>query len=511
MSNVFVFFSQAGQNTLVQADLTSLIQSGEAIVSIVASAASPATTPALTATIESGIAPGVQLLLSGGVASTSYGVILTVTTNARVLLITCAITVQSQASFTPYTTQAPDAFVELVDQLEAGSGAMATAVFTFPPNVDPAGGYVAWELLADDGTVYAGGNAFDYIVRQNGISTMVIAKSVVSVPTTVPPTADGQRYQLRYTLELPTSNGIQPDPESNASPQSTFFLFENIRVVGLNTTPLGVEPTVEMSGQPATLSLVTSRIFDSVNVTVYLDNAVILPTSAMPPPVRVANGYLYSGVIPTVSLPVTLLPYSVVWNYSMSSNPGQVFQERADLYIVNSTMLSAIWDVKAKINKARTTLYGHPDLLYPEATIMTWLRRGADGFNGAYGQFTNFTMINAKGVIREFWLMYAELAAIASSYLAEGEKAFNFQGAAISLDVDRTSYLDNAESKLQSRIDNEVKAIKSNLIIKGQTSGDGSADVTQLAPGAIGAVGITITPASMWGAWLPSYPGVGPL
>ncbi|MEK9322795.1 hypothetical protein, partial [Escherichia coli] len=61
-----------------------------------------------------------------------------------------------------------------------------------------------------------------------------------------------------------------------------------------------------------------------------------------------------------------------------------------------------------------------------------------DAFNGAYGQFTSFTMTNARGPIREYWLLYAELAAIQSQYLAEGEKAFNYQGAAISLEVDRT-------------------------------------------------------------------------
>jgi hypothetical protein len=151
------------------------------------------------------------------------------------------------------------------------------------------------------------------------------------------------------------------------------------------------------------------------------------------------------------------------------------------------------------VNKARTTLYGRPDLLYPVPTCLTWLRRGADAFNIAYGQFTNFTFTNALGGIREFWLLEAELAAIQAQYLAEGEKAFSYQGAQISLEVDRTSYLDTAANAIQSRLDNELKSIKTNLIIKGNTSGDGSADPSALRAGAIGAVGITITPANMWG------------
>jgi len=103
-------------------------------------------------------------------------------------------------------------------------------------------------------------------------------------------------------------------------------------------------------------------------------------------------------------------------------------------------------------------------------------------------------------------LMYAEVLAIESQYMAEGEKAFNFSGAAISLDVDRTGYLDNAASKIQSRLDNEIKPFKQNLIIKGQTSGDGSADLSKLAQGALGSVGITITPASPWGPYRSGLP-----
>ncbi|MDN3080092.1 hypothetical protein, partial [Enterococcus faecium] len=71
------------------------------------------------------------------------------------------------------------------------------------------------------------------------------------------------------------------------------------------------------------------------------------------------------------------------------------------------------------------------------------------------------------------------------------KKAFNYQGAAISLEVDRTQYLETAARDIQSRLDSEIKDVKVNLIIKGNTSGDGSADPTKLQPGAIGAVGFS--------------------
>jgi len=133
--------------------------------------------------------------------------------------------------------------------------------------------------------------------------------------------------------------------------------------------------------------------------------------------------------------------------------------------------------------------------------VMTWLRRGADEFNGAYGQFSSFTMTNALGVVREYWLLCAEKYALQAQYLAEGMKAFNFQGAAISLDVDRTGFLETMIGNIQTQLDNELKLVKQNLIIKGNTTGDGSvgANAGALQIGAIGAVGLTITAANMWG------------
>lgn len=504
MTAPFIYFKNAESDIAVEADISTLLMSGETITTIVAAAPQPVTNTPLTATITSGTSPQVLMTLSGGNDGVSYGFNLTVTTNARVFLVTVVATAQDP-SFVPYTTQNPDAFQDLVDQIEAGNAAVGSCVFAFPPSVNPAGGFVTWELLDADGTTYAAGNAFDFRILDNGISTTVIAKAVISVPSTVPPSLDDQRYQLRYTLVLPQAQGTPVDPLTGATPQTSFYQFENIRVVGLNTVPLGTQPSVELQGVPATVSIVVDKPYSNVTVELWGGGTQLAPPSAIQDCERTANGWVFSGVLDTAQLMVSLVPYTVVWKYWASNNSSSIFQESADFFVINPSIMTAIGDVKAKINKARTTLYGTPDLLYPQATILTWLRRGGDAFNGAYGQFTSFSFTNALGPIREFWLLEAELAAIQSQYLAEGEKAFNFQGAAISLDVDRTQYLDTAAQAIQSRLDNELKLIKTNLIIKGNTSGDGSADPTKLQQGAIGTVGITITAKSMWGSYAPGY------
>ena len=102
--------------------------------------------------------------------------------------------------------------------------------------------------------------------------------------------------------------------------------------------------------------------------------------------------------------------------------------------------------------------------------------------------------------------MCSEALALTSQELAEAEKAFDFQGAAISLNVDRAAAYGAMADKIQGRLDSELKPVKQNLIIKGQTNGDGSADPSKLGRGAIGSVGITITPASPWGPYRMGMP-----
>jgi hypothetical protein len=491
----FVFSKDALTDTMVQCDVTDLLKFGETLTSIVPQAISPVTTPALTLNqVSATTDPVVVLNLFQGQVNLSYGFQLLITTSARVLTALVAVTVTQDVQV-PYTTQNPEAITDLVDTIESGQAAIGTAVFSFPPGVDPSGGYVNWEFMDVQGVVYSSGNAFDYQIQSNGLSNTVLARAVINIPSSTPASDVNSKYQLRYTLTL----------NSDLTDQQQYFSAENVTVIGLTTVPLGVQDAVELQGTTANMSIVIEKLYDTVAVELYQDNTLIGST-----PVkdftRVGSGYYFAASFDTTMIPASLEAYTVIWKYSNSNEPNLVYTESANLWIITPTIMGAITDVKAKINKARTTLYGQPDMLFPPETVLLWLRRGRDNFNSGPGGFTTFTMLNAKGGVREYWLMYTEMLAIEAQYLAEGEKAFNFAGAAISLDVDRTGFLDNAASKIQSRLDNEFKPFKQNLIIKGNTSGDGSADLSKLRQGALGSVGITITPASPWGPYRSGLP-----
>jgi hypothetical protein len=392
------------------------------------------------------------------------------------------------SDFNPYLNKEPGSYQDLVGEIEAGKTALATSIFQFDASFDPSAGYVLWDLMDDQGVIYASGNAYEYKIVANGINNVVIAKCLITVPQSIPPTLDNP-YQLRYKLEAAGTVSYQ---------------YENISVYGATEIQLGAQDSIEMQGDYATLSLVTEQLFENYVLEIYQGNQ-ILASTPVPNPDRISNGYFVAGSFDTMPLQASLHPYSVVWKFW--TNPAQTFREAASLWLINPSIIQAIEDIKSKINKARQTIYGTPDSQFSSTEVLKWMRRGMDAFNGAYGLFTNFTMTNAMGPVREMWLIQSEIFALQAQYVLEGEKAFNFQGAAISLDVDRTAMIDSMISKLQSQLDNELKAFKQNLIIKGNTAGDGSGDGTgnfnKTQKGAMGTVGILITPASLYGGYLP--------
>lgn len=485
--NLFVYTKGAGDITN---QLALALNTGETLIALTLQAVTPVSAHPIVLSISSGTANPVLFTVTGGDTGVSYGVPLTVKTNQRQFVVTIAVNVQSD-SFDPYPNADPGAYQQLVGSIEAGKTALAVTMMPFPPDFDPSGGYMVWDLLDQDGTIYASGNAFDLKITSSGIANVVTARSLINVPSTIPPTVDVP-YQLRYTLTV----GQQVFPQFEALTVQTFVQVE-----------LGAQDSIEMQGDVATVSLVTERLWPNY-VLELRQSGIVIASMTVQNADRVANGYFVAGTIDTSNLPPSCIPYQLAWKFW--ANPAQTFRESAALWLVTDSMVQAVEDVKSKVNKARTTLYGTSDSQFPSTEIMKWLRRGMDAFNGAGGQFTSFTMTNAMGIVREMWLLYAEKAALDAQYLLEGEKAFQFSGAAINLDVDRTQYLDAMASKIQSQIDADVVNIKRNLIIKGNTGGDGSGpngdgNFNVVQRGATGAVGITITPATIYSGNLWPY------
>jgi hypothetical protein len=503
----------------VTLDLTNRLLTGETVIAASVGLITPAGITITDITVAS---PDFSFYLRGGADGVSYGARLDITVSnldvgTRVFSLQLAVLVSSQIG-NSYTIRNPEGIQTLIDTVQAGDMAIGNVTFTFPDGTDLNGGSIFWELLDVDGVTYANGNAFEYIVSNIAIGIKVDGRGIITIPSDVPINIDGYKYQVRWTLTL--ANGTQA------------FSYENVRVVSLNTVPEGPEDTVEMWGDIAQVSIVLPKFYDHVGIEVYgrpgigvlnrtgftnplhSGSVKIIDYTEVSERIKTPDGYLCSAYVDTSVLdggyPIfdSFLESSVViWKYWNDARPSSIFRETARLFVVNASILSVTDDLRTLINRSHATIAHKQDILFTVPILLAFLRMGRDAFNGAYGVLTNFNMSNATGGIRQFWIWYSAIEALRSQYLAEGEKVFNFSGQAISLDIDRTSYYETLASSIQSRMDNECKPFKQNLIKKGIVSGDGNLDNIGLRIGAIGSIGINISPASNFSRFMGKYGG----
>lgn len=474
MSEPYVFITD-GNPTPSNLDLASLLGS-DTITGATLSAVEPTTSAPLSLTGITVLAgnQGLSFTIVGGNLGTTYGVVLNLTTTALPITVTLAVLVQVNLNV-PYQVGNPYAYQSLIDKLTAGEASLGKALFILPPGTDASNGYITWSLLDNQGAIYSRGNCFDYRISPNSLSTVVEAVAVVNAPSSIQPTMEGWSYQLRWELQLPS--------------QRSQYAYENLTIGSGTNVPLGASDTVELCGDLASLQLVIPRVYKNVGIEVYFGNLSVLPFTAVQPAYSVVSGWCYVAEVSTTNFQPDLVPYLVSWKYwDVAGQP--VSRESSRLYAITPSVLNAIEDIRQMVMKARTTLYGFDDAIFDVNTIVAWLRRARDLFNAACGMPTSFTMTDATDGVREFWLRYAEVSMMRAQYLAEGEKAFDFQGQAISLNTDKTQYYQQAASDLQQQLDNDIKPFKTNLIKKGLTGGTGNMVNINGIRGATGAVGI---------------------
>ena len=472
------------QDRAIPLDLINLIGTGNSLASVAPYTLAPTTTPPLSIVVQGLNGTIADILVTGGTDGTSYGIGLSVIDNGGIKYsFTLAVAVREDLAIKFQDTN-PYAFQSLIDTIDVGGAAIGKAFFMLPSTVDANSGYITWSILDKQGNVYSTGNAYDFNITTTSTYIAVEAHAVVNVPSTVQPSQDNDSYQLRWELNL---NGTVSQ-----------YAFENLRVAENFTTPLGAQDTVEMVGDLAYLDIVLDRAWDTVTADVYtsVDSTLIAKDITIAKNTRVSSGWYYQAAFDTNSVGASLDPYMISWKYKNAIGPS--YRDTGQLFVVNASILRAVKLVESMVSKARTTLMGFQDELFSVPVIVAMLGRGRDTFNGAGGYFTTFNMTNADGQIRELWLKYTEVQLLQAQYLLEGEKAYNFSGQAITLDVDRTAYYQSLAGDIKTAADADAKTVKQNLMIKGITGGDGSLRGANRG-GSSGPIGISIGPATAYG------------
>lgn len=480
--NTPVMVKLPGDVRVLQVDFSDQLIGSETITG---QSVAPSIPAGLTVSVAAAVGSAVPLTIGGGADAQSYGVDVTVTTSAaHTYTVRVAVVVSAQAAAN-YQNVNVDAFQALVGELQAGEAALGKVTFSFPDGFDAVGGSVKWEVVDQNGVVLSSGQAFDYTISTPSVGVKVEAQAVVNVPSDAAPTLTDQAYQLRWTL---TVSGQK------------YWNFETIKIKAPNTVPEGVEDVVEIEGVDVPVSVVYSKAYDQVFLTVYRDNEPLSNPVPAGIPKKTADGWMYTVTLTGLVMDAQLESYTLMWSAKNTDNP-YTERQTGRMFIVNPMILSAVDDMRLLIQRSRATITHESDMLFTVPLLLAYLRRGRDAFNGSYGVPTGFTFTRPKGTLREYWLRFSEIAALRSQYLAEGEKAFDYQGQAVSLNVDRTQYYESAASNLQQVLDNECKPFKVMLVKRGIMGGTGEEDPTRQRPGAAGAIGITISPASNFGPY----------
>lgn len=352
---------------------------------------------------------------------------------------------------------------------------------------------VAWQLLTLTGILLASGSGTVSSATGNPSGLVAVQfNAQLTIPSTVPATPVGQYYVLSYSINL--SNGTN----------SVLYPYQRrLTVVTPTFQALGPSTSIDLYGGTSNLRIILPGEVSTLQYSIYQGNSQIVNlTSVTPSASATTDGFVYSVPFPNANVQngANLTPYLVFWQYAYTGDPSQtVMTEMGKMFIITPSIWRAAQSLRDYIQRAIISLDETQDVIFKPEDLLEWLVKGRAAFN-AYGMPTNFTMTNASDPIMYFWVVFAAINALRSQFLVESLKAFSYGGQQVTLDVDHAPAFESLASTLEQQIQEACRQFKQTIAKRGLISGDGNVDPTMLAMGAIGNVGISLSPISnLWG------------
>lgn len=377
---------------------------------------------------------------------------------------------------------------QVLSQVSAGS-TYPNSFSLFIPDQDTvlANSVAEWALLDDDGSILSSGTALieSCVPTASGTLKLTVSGDIV-IPDEVPASVQGTAYTVQYNIQL-----------SDGQEFKTLLHHESCTVVAPTMQNMGPITAMEIYGNSTPLALVVPYP-DAVEVgySMYAGNTLLYPNTDVTGSVKPsADGYTYSATFDTAQLPMaSLSPYMLMWRYKVGVNPMPQ-TEMGKLYAVTPRILAAAQQLQQMIQRNVISVDNTVDIIFKPEDLFGWLQLGRAAFN-SYGQPTDFTMTNASDQVMYFWVMMSAVNALRSQFLVESLKSFDYGGAQVTLSVDHAPAFNEMAQNLETQVAENLKLFKSLLSKRGHVTGDGNVNGLGLAQGAIGSVGITISPVS---------------
>lgn len=347
--------------------------------------------------------------------------------------------------------------------------------------------FANWTLLDDHGTLLGQGQCELAELRQVGVRARITINGALTIPEGMAPTIEGQGLTLLCPITLALTTGADP---------RVVEYQEDVEVAPDVTANMGAQDSLELFGDTAQLVLFTSHVPDDGSVTASLVTDPRVNARTTLTPVGDAEltplGWKTLCELNTSELPfVPPDPIMVNWRYSVGGAPQL---EMSRLYVVNERQVMAIQNLRQYVQQAvLATDPGPADMTMPPSELMGWLLQGRAAFN-SFGHPTAFTFVNASDTMMYYWVMFSAIVALRSQFLRESLRSFDYTGAQVSLNVDYAQAFDGLASSLEQSLTEQCRQFKAVLSKRGLTRGDGNFTGLEVMPGALGTVGLSLSP-----------------
>lgn len=209
--------------------------------------------------------------------------------------------------------------------------------------------------------------------------------------------------------------------------------------------------------------------------------------------------YQQNNYTTNVSLPLTVPTASYTPRLLLVrfKRPGKMIPETLSykVWVVTPAILNAASQIESYINKSRISNV-IPELRYAASDLLLALGRGLEMFNSLPPILSSFTGTNMQGSLLNAHVICSCITLLNMQYMAEGSLAFDFSGQSVSLNIDRTQYIESMLGRLDSMVENEVKPLKKLLGKYGISTGDGGIGNKAIGANAFGITTLTRAPTT---------------
>jgi hypothetical protein len=150
----------------------------------------------------------------------------------------------------------------------------------------------------------------------------------------------------------------------------------------------------------------------------------------------------------------------VIWQYVVNGNN---YTKINPIYIINAQGFALIQDLRMVLDKYRFVDLD-PNLQWHDYELLHFVIKGVQRIN-ATNPPTTFDVTTIPASITYAVSQAALVEACKSWFLAEAQRAFEFQGQDISLTIDRTNYIQTVLDQANSWLDNNLRDLKQSIAI----------------------------------------------